>query len=134
MKPLSLKSLAVLLIAVLCLAPLASLPAAVRAQNRAFFETVDCFEEVASIEGAICGYVSVPKFHAQPEGERLKLAVAILPALNQAANNPPLIMAQGGPGGAGIKTFAQFAAVPPISLLRQERDIVLFDQRGTYYS
>lgn len=43
-------------------------------------------------------------------------------------------MAQGGPGGAGIKVFAQFAAAPPISLLRQERDIVLFDQRGTYYS
>ncbi|MFQ3535528.1 MAG: alpha/beta fold hydrolase [Aggregatilineales bacterium] len=77
---------------------------------------------------------AVPKFHAKPEGERLKLAVAILPALNDIANNPPLIMAQGGPGGAGIKTFAQFAETPPISLLRQERDIVLFDQRGTYYS
>lgn len=134
MKALSLRSLTVLLIAVLCLAPLASRSPSVHAQERAFFEMVECFTEVAPIEGAICGYVSVPKFHAQPEGERLKLAVAILPALNQAANNPPLIMAQGGPGGAGIKVFAQFAAAPPISLLRQERDIVLFDQRGTYYS
>lgn len=134
MKLLNVKALVSLVIAALLFAPLASLPPAAQAQGNTFFEQTECFEEVKGIEGAVCGYVSVPKFHAKPDGERIKLAVAKLPALNGAANNPPLIMAQGGPGGAGIKTFAQFAAVPPISLLRQDRDIVLFDQRGTYYS
>ncbi|MCS6870965.1 MAG: alpha/beta hydrolase [Anaerolineae bacterium] len=134
MKPNSLKPLIILLVAALCFAPLTSLPSAAQAQGNTFFEQTECFEEVKDIEGAVCGYVSVPEFHAKPEGKRIKLAVAKLPALNGAANNPPLIMAQGGPGGAGIKTFAQFAAAPPISLLRQDRDVVLFDQRGTYYS
>jgi pimeloyl-ACP methyl ester carboxylesterase len=134
MKPRNLRPLIALLVVALLFAPLASLPSAAQAQGNTFFEPTECFEEVKGIEGAACGYVSVPKFHAKPERERIKLAVVKLPALNSAANNPPLIMAQGGPGGAGIKTFAQFVAAPPISLLRQDRDIVLFDQRGTYYS
>lgn len=56
MKPLKLKSLLGLLIAALCLAPLANLP--IRAQDQTLFEEVACFEEVARIEGARCGYVS----------------------------------------------------------------------------
>jgi pimeloyl-ACP methyl ester carboxylesterase len=40
-------------------------------------------------------------------------------------------MAQGGPGGSSLELFPLFMLNSPI---REERDIVIFDQRGTYYS
>jgi len=134
MKTPKLKLLTAIMILSLALAPLASL-APIRAQSNPFFEPIECFEPLPQIlPEAECGYALAPKFHAKPDGARLKLAVAKLPALNQAANNPPLILAQGGPGGAGIATFAPLFASPQLQALRQERDIVLFDQRGTLYS
>jgi len=135
MKTPKLKLLAAVVILSLALAPLASLAAPIRAQNSPLFEPIECFEPLPQIlPEAECGYALAPKFHAKPDGARLKLAVAKLPALNQAANNPPLIVAQGGPGGTGIATFAPLFDSPQLQALRQERDIVLFDQRGTGYS
>ncbi|MEZ4609075.1 MAG: hypothetical protein R2838_02260 [Caldilineaceae bacterium] len=40
-------------------------------------------------------------------------------------------MAQGGPGGSTIDVFTDLLLDSP---LRDRRDIVLFDQRGTLYS
>lgn len=135
MKTLKLKLLSTAVTLMLVLAPIASLPTTLRAQTDPLFEQTECFEELSqAFPEAECGYVSVPQFHAEPNGKRLKLAVAKLPAVNQAANNPPLILAQGGPGGKGIATFGLLLANPPLSQLRQERDIVLFDQRGAGYS
>ena len=46
-------------------------------------------------------------------------------------------MAQGGPGGSTIDTFVPFFQLgyyPALETLRAERDIVLYDQRGTLYA
>jgi pimeloyl-ACP methyl ester carboxylesterase len=81
--------------------------------------------------GFKCGYVTVPEQHSDPTGPTIQLAVAILPG---SAENPvpdPLFMAQGGPGGSSLELFPLFMLNNPI---HRQRDIVIFDQRGTLYS
>ncbi len=84
-----------------------------------------------------CGYLSVPLRHTNPNGPQIKLAVAIIKSTSDAPAPDPLVMLQGGPGGSTIDTYASLFllnALPDADKIRAERDIVLFDQRGTYYS
>ena len=96
----------------------------------------DCtFEKPAwAVEGEDldCGTVIVPQVHSQPDGRTLKLAVVVIKASSESAKPDPLFMAQGGPGGATIDTYASRLLNDRTFL--PDRDIVLFDQRGTGYS
>jgi pimeloyl-ACP methyl ester carboxylesterase len=78
-----------------------------------------------------CGYLTVPEQHSQPDGPTIELGVAILKSTGSRPRPDPLVMAQGGPGGSTIHTYATLLLDSP---LRRERDIVLFDQRGTLRS
>ncbi len=82
-----------------------------------------------------CGWLEVPKRHAQPDGPSIRLAVAIVKSRASDRKPDPLVMLQGGPGGSTIDTYTQILFSPG-SRLRDllNRDIVLFDQRGTLYS
>ncbi len=100
-----------------------------------FVETECTFELVMGNPEAteiICGTVDVPEFHDKPEGKKITLAVVILKATGDQPAADPLIMAQGGPGGSTIDTYADMVLSKPEIL--QDRDIILFDQRGTLYS
>jgi pimeloyl-ACP methyl ester carboxylesterase len=79
-----------------------------------------------------CGYLTVPEEHANPNGSSLKLAVAIIKRGTSGTSPDPLVMAQGGPGGSTIETYAQTLLSKPNFV--PGRDIILFDQRGTKYS
>jgi pimeloyl-ACP methyl ester carboxylesterase len=104
------------------------------------FEPAECMFEFPIFSvippgslGFECGFVTVPEQHENPEGSTLRLAVAVLPS---AAENPapdPLFLAQGGPGGSSLEIFP-FLAFFQGQSIRAERDIVIFDQRGTLYS
>lgn len=83
-------------------------------------------------EQVVCGYVQTPLDHANPEGPVIELAVTII---KNSAPNPapdPLFIAQGGPGGSTIETYATLLLTD--NKLVSNRDIVLFDQRGTKFS
>lgn len=82
-----------------------------------------------------CGWLEVPKRHAQPDGPTIRLAVAIVRSRADDRKPDPLVMLQGGPGGSTIDTYTQILFGSG-SRLRDllDRDIVLFDQRGTLYS
>jgi pimeloyl-ACP methyl ester carboxylesterase len=102
--------------------------------------------------GAIqCGYLIVPERHSDPAGPSIKLAVAILksaapgvvpPEAGASAGDAdteeprpvPLVMAQGGPGGSTIDAFLPLFSSGELASLLEDRDVVLFDQRGTLYS
>jgi pimeloyl-ACP methyl ester carboxylesterase len=73
----------------------------------------------------------VPEQHGQPDGPSIELGVAILKSSSSSPRPDPLVMAQGGPGGSTINTYATLLLDSPIL---RERDIVLFDQRGTLRS
>jgi len=78
--------------------------------------------------------VTVPLRHADPDGPTIRLAVVVLPAVDADPAADPLFMAQGGPGASTIDTFAEYLATDNDLRPTTNRDIVLWDQRGTLYS
>lgn len=96
------------------------------------FEETDCpFEVGAGAPAPICGYVTVPEEHANPDGPTIRIAVAIYNSGNSEAT--PLVMAQGGPGGSTLDLFGESAA-GVTAIFAAARDVVLIEQRGTLYS
>lgn len=76
-----------------------------------------------------CGFVEVPENYAAPDGKAISIHVVRLPAV-AAANEPdPLLFLAGGPGQAATELAGMIASI--YSGVRQTRDILLIDQRGT---
>jgi len=90
------------------------------------FEPSDCpFEADATIE---CGFVVVPEFHNQPDGDTIRLSVVIRRGTDSSAD--PVMLLSGGPGekttaSANFLVNGNFTA-----LAGAERDFIIFDQRG----
>ncbi len=83
--------------------------------------------------GLQCGTLTVPERYENPNGPTIQLGVAII---KSHASNPapdPVVMLQGGPGGSTIDTYLQIIPFDP-RLRNINRDIVLFDQRGTEFA
>lgn len=75
-----------------------------------------------------CGMLEVPENRARPDGRKIGVAVAVMPANTLSPKGDPLFILAGGPGQAA-SAIADFAA--QLSEIRATRDIVLVDQRGT---
>jgi pimeloyl-ACP methyl ester carboxylesterase len=134
-------SLNKILVLILCLTvvlhifPLIHVKASSTLQIPAFNPAPCMFDLPAgAIEGkdVQCGYLTVPEQSAHPEGPTIQLAVAIIKSKNPSPRPDPLIIAQGGPGASTIDTYAKLLLTE--NRLRNNRDIILFDQRGTLYS
>ncbi len=108
------------------------------AQSSATFEAAPCPVEVPDglVEGKDikCGYLTVPEEHANPGGPTIQLAVAVLPSTSANPAPDPLFMNQGGPGGSTLDYFVQAMNGALGEQIRETRDIVLMEQRGTLYS
>jgi len=76
---------------------------------------------------AQCATVEVPEDRSKPEGRKLALSVAMLPANTLNPDADPLFMLAGGPGQSA-------EALVPVAVgltgVRRTRDIVLIDPRG----
>ena len=82
-----------------------------------------------SIE-AQCAQFTVPEDHGKPDGRKIQLNLAWLPATKDADQAPdPVFFLAGGPGQAAVATFPQLG--PVFNEVRKHRDIILVDQRGT---
>ncbi len=77
---------------------------------------------------AQCGTLEVPENRGLPDGRKIAIAVAVLPANTLDPAPDPLFLLAGGPGQAA-STLGPFAA--QFAAVRRKRDIVLVDQRGT---
>ena len=77
---------------------------------------------------AQCGEIEVPENRAEPQGRRIRIAVAVLTANTLSPQPDPLFILAGGPGQAA-SALGPFAA--QFTAVRRKRDIVLVDQRGT---
>ena len=99
------------------------------------FEPSDCpFEGAEGREDVSCGYLLVPENRENPESRTLRLAVAILKSLSETPEPDPLVFIAGGPGGPSVKYSIARLSSPFWTPLREERDLVFFDQRGAGYS
>lgn len=78
---------------------------------------------------ARCGTLDVPENRSDPNGRRIGIRVAVVPALSARPADDPLVILVGGPGQAGVRDGAPVARA--LRSVRRKRDIVLVDQRGT---
>ncbi|MFT4926531.1 MAG: pimeloyl-ACP methyl ester carboxylesterase [Phenylobacterium sp.] len=80
-------------------------------------------------EQVLCGAMSVPENPQKPQGKQISLNITVLPSFNAAQKKLPLLILAGGPGQSATEQTALINQV--FAQVRQSRDIVLIDQRGT---
>ena len=95
--------------------------------TRGSVSLVPCLAAQGSLS-ALCGSYDVYENRATRSGRKITLNLLILPALSNTPAADPVFGFAGGPG-QGATTALPLASFIPA--LRQERDIVLIDQRGT---
>jgi len=77
---------------------------------------------------ALCGTYEVFENRATRTGRKIALNLMILPATSRKTEPDPVMALAGGPGQGAVTAFPALAL---IKKLREQRDIVLIDQRGT---
>lgn len=79
---------------------------------------------------AQCAQFEVAEDRTQPEGRKIQLALAWLPATEEgSASDDPVVFFAGGPGQSALSTWPQLD--PAFSQVRRQRHVLLVDQRGT---
>lgn len=82
-----------------------------------------------SIE-AQCARYAVPENPARPQGRKVSLNIAWLPATDEGATaTDPVFFLAGGPGQAATEVWPQIDRA--FTEVRKHRDVILVDQRGT---
>lgn len=76
-----------------------------------------------------CGKLEVPLNYADPSGAKISLNFAVLAAIDNGDNNPPMMFLAGGPGQAATELANVISRMHNESL--KTRNIILVDQRGT---
>ena len=98
-------------------------------------DAVDCRFSPPAPLVAECRHVAAPAFRGGDPGGEVLLAVATISSGPAAAERPPVVLIEGGPGGPVFEASWPEADFMPfwfdtIGPLVRERDVVLFDQRG----
>ena len=99
-----------------------------QALNTADTKTHSCHLDGMS-EQLQCGKISVPENPQKPDGKHIDIHFAILPAIKDTHPSEALLAIAGGPGQSAIEHAAGFDRL--LNKVRQQRDILLIDQRGT---
>ncbi|ASG66483.1 alpha/beta hydrolase [Idiomarina piscisalsi] len=76
-----------------------------------------------------CGIVQVPENYEKPQGRQIGIHYAVLPAIQEGAKPDPMLILAGGPGQAATELAPMISRM--FDTVRQKRDILLIDQRGT---
>ena len=94
------------------------------------FEPGECeYEEEYDVD-LECGYVVVPENYDDPDGNQVYLAVTIVRSPGGARFDDPVVYLEGGPGGSATADVEGWLEQPFLN----DRDLILFDQRGTGWS
>src|SRR4030042_2845922 len=80
-------------------------------------------------EDVLCGSYSVYEDRNARRGRRIPLYIAVLPATGREHAADPVFFFSGGPGEGASDSIGSF--VQGFEALREKRDIVFVDQRGT---
>jgi len=78
---------------------------------------------------AECGKVVVAENPHEPDGRKIELFVARVPAISLNKQKDPLFLIAGGPGTSAVDLYTSSAG--PFDRVRREHRVLLLDQRGT---
>lgn len=87
-----------------------------------------CHLEHVGVE-TLCGTHEVFEDRAKAAGRKVKLNIAVIPALSPHPAPDPLFVLAGGPGQGAVSTAPTLSIA--LERVRRDRDIVFVDQRGT---
>ena len=76
-----------------------------------------------------CGKLEVPENYQKPDGDKISVNFAVLPAIDNSEYKAPLMFLAGGPGQAATELATLLERT--FREVRKTRDIILVDQRGT---
>ncbi len=76
-----------------------------------------------------CGKLEVPENYQKPDGDKISVNFAVLPAIDDSEYKAPLMFLAGGPGQAATEIATLLERT--FREVRKTRDIILVDQRGT---
>jgi pimeloyl-ACP methyl ester carboxylesterase len=96
-------------------------------------ETTEDFSFLGDLHDAtdiVAGSILVPEDYEKPSGKKIRITYAVLKAKTQATKQYPVIHFTGGPGGESLAAIGRWVDNP----IRDERDLIIFDQRGIGYS
>jgi pimeloyl-ACP methyl ester carboxylesterase len=82
------------------------------------------------------GYLAVPQDHADPDGPRIRIAIALLPARGGNPLPDPVVSIAGGPGLPAIAGHMRLRqqGPHPLDAYRDRRDLIIIDVRGHGFS
>lgn len=78
---------------------------------------------------ARCGVFEVPENRDRPDGRKLQIHVAVVPATSGSSRPDPIAILMGGPGEEAIPAAGYYDK--QFATLLKDRDLLLVDQRGT---
>lgn len=84
----------------------------------------------AVIVEVTCGTVDVPEDRTDPDSATISLAVAKLHSVSDDPAPDPVVRLEGGPGFSSLVDVANYST----SRLLEDRDYIIWDQRGTGFS
>lgn len=85
-------------------------------------------------ETITCGILTVPENYADPDGRQIDLTYAVLHSRSLSPAPDPIMDLRGGPGGSTLESRSLETRAVIYESLRQTRDIIVLDQRGTQFS
>jgi pimeloyl-ACP methyl ester carboxylesterase len=97
------------------------------------FESAPCAFVVPTGYSPDCGYLVVPENRARPGSPSIRLHVAIFRSRSRLPVPDPVVHLAGGPGSSSL-SVAGYLFNQGLGAILEERDLILFDQRGTGYS
>lgn len=110
-----------------------SATAAPEAATVGSFERADCMFTVPEGREIECGYLTVPENRAKDNGRTVRLAVGIFKSASASPKADPIVYLEGGPGGNALENWSE-AFDRIFGPFAENRDFIIFDQRGTGYS
>jgi pimeloyl-ACP methyl ester carboxylesterase len=99
----------------------------------ASYEQAECrFNKPTGID-VTCGYLTVPEDRDTADGKTIRLHVAVFKSQSSNPAPDPVVYLEGGPGGHALDN-AEFSFQGRFDPFLENRDFIMFDQRGTGYS
>lgn len=94
------------------------------------FETSDCAVQIPAGEKVVCGYLVAAEDRSLKAGRTIRLPVIILKSDSPRPQPDPVLRTFGGPGSSSLRMVGGRRFSPWL----KDRDLIIFEQRGTRYA